>query len=225
MNTCSCKRSSLIVATALLGLAGPAIAESRPSLNVVLHLCDDPDIQPNLVRRAQAEMTRIYLDAGVEIAWISDAPPAGGPDDPQTVTPTYPHLTLVILCRELTDELTSDATALGGAVGTRDYRGRVAYVFYDRVERIAQTHLNVAREPGTDDMYTVIVLAHAMAHEMGHLLLPYGHSPTGLMRAEWDAKDLRLAVNRQLNFTNEQAELIRGQLLAGIADTPSPHAD
>ena len=170
-------------------------------------------------------MTRIYLDAGVEIAWISDAPPAGGPDDPQTLTPTYPHLTLVILCRELTDELTSDATALGGAVGTRDYRGRVAYVFYDRVERIAQTHLNVAREPGTDDMYTVIVLAHAMAHEMGHLLLPYGHSPTGLMRAEWDAKDLRLAMNRQLNFTNEQAELIRGQLLARIADTPPPSSN
>jgi len=71
-------------------------------------------------------------------------------------------------------------------------------------------------------MYTVIVLGHAMAHEIGHLLLPYGHSPTGLMRAEWEAKDLRLAANRQLNFTSEQAELMRGRLLARIADTPSP---
>ena len=207
----------MLAALTLVGLASPATAEPRPSLNVVLHLCDDPDIQPNLVSRAQAEMTRIYRDAGVEIAWTSDAPPADGPDDPQTVTPTYPHLTLVILCRELTDELTSDATALGGAVGTRDYRGRVAYVFYDRVERIAQTHLNVAREPGTDDMYTVIVLAHAMAHEMGHLLLPYGHSATGLMRADWNAKDLRLAADGRLNFTSEQAELIRGGLLTRAA--------
>lgn len=163
-------------------------------------------------------MTRIYRDAGVDIAWISD----GAPDGPQPLASTDPHLTLVILCRELTEELTVDTTALGAAVGTRDYRGRMAYVFYDRVERIAQTYLNVTREPGTDDRYTVIVLAHAMAHELGHLLLPYGHSPTGLMRAEWEAQDLRLAVNRQLNFTSEQAELMRGQLLARIADTPSP---
>jgi hypothetical protein len=93
----------------------------------------------------------------------------------------------------------------------------MAYIFYDRVERVAQTHLNASREPGTDDMYAVIVLAHAMAHEMGHLLLPYGHSSTGLMRADWNAKDLRLAEDGRLNFTSEQAELIRGQLLARIA--------
>ena len=223
MNRCPLGLNSLIVATALLGWASPALAAPRPSLNIVVHICDDDGIQPNLVSRAQVEMTRIYRDAGVEIAWITDAPQAGGPDDPQAST--YPLLTLVILCRELTDELTVDADALGAAVGTRDYRGRVAYVFYDRVEHIAQTYLNVSREPGTEDMYTVIVLAHAMAHEIGHLLLPYGHSPTGLMRAEWDAKDLRLAVNRQLDFTNEEAELIRGQLLARIADTPSPRSN
>lgn len=225
MNTCSFRLSSLIVATALLGLATPAIAASRPSLNVVVHLCDDEGIQPNLVSRAQVEMTRIYGDAGVEIAWTSDAAPAGGPDSPQQVTSTYPLLTLVILCRELTDEFTVDTTALGAAVGTRDHRGRVAYLFYERIEHTARTYLNVSRERGTEDMYTVIVLAHAMAHEIGHLLLPHGHSPTGLMQAEWDANDLRLAVNRQLNFTNEEAELIRGRLLARIADTPSSRSN
>jgi hypothetical protein len=45
------------------------------------------------------------------------------------------------------------------------------------------------------------------------------------MQAEWDAMDLRLAANRQLNFTSEQAELIRGQLLARIADTPSSRSN
>jgi hypothetical protein len=215
MNTCSFRLSSLIVATALLGLASPAIAEPRPSLNVALHICDDDAIQRNLVSRAQVEMTRIYEEAGVQIAWTTDGAPTAG----------YPLLTLVILCRELTDELTVDTTALGAAVGTRDYRGRVAYVFYDRVDDIAQTYLNLSGELGTNDLNVVIVLAHAMAHEIGHLLLPHGHSPTGLMQAEWDAMDLRLAANRQLNFTSEQAELIRGQLLARIADTPSSRSN
>ena len=107
--------------------------------------------------------------------------------------------------------------ALGVAIGTREQRGRLAYVFYSRVEHIALTHLNVPRHIKKDEIYTVIVLAHAMAHEMGHLLLPYGHSSTGLMRADWNAKDLDLALDRRLNFTSEQAELIRGQLLARIA--------
>jgi len=55
-----------------------------------------------------------------------------------------------------------------------------------------------------------------MAHEIGHLLLPYGHSATGLMRAKWDEKDLRLAVHGQLNFTAEEAELIRTRLLTPL---------
>jgi hypothetical protein len=37
------------------------------------------------------------------------------------------------------------------------------------------------------------------------------------MRADWNAKDLRLGADGRLNFTSEQAELIRGQLLAPIA--------
>jgi hypothetical protein len=75
----------------------------------------------------------------------------------------------------------------------------------------------MSRQVERDDIYTLIVLAHAMAHEIGHLLLPYGHSATGLMRADWNAKDLNLAIDGRLNFTSEQAELIRGQLLAPIA--------
>ena len=67
------------------------------------------------------------------------------------------------------------------------------------------------------DNDNLIVLAHAMAHEIGHLLLPYGHSATGLMRAEWDRKDLRLAVHGRLNFTAEQATLIRIRLLTQLA--------
>ena len=109
-------------------------------------------------------------------------------------------------------------------MGTREHRGRVAYVFYNRVERIARTRLNMSRQVERDDLYNLIMLAHAMAHEIGHLLLPYGHSATGLMRAEWDAKDMRLALDGRLNFTSEQAELIRGRLLARTVDAQSAYS-
>ena len=198
---------SVILVIGLVGLARPAAADPRPSLRIVLQVPDDDSIRPNVVSRAKAEMSRIYRDAGIDIVWTREAP------DPQ--------LTLTILSRELTDQLTVVTTALGGAVGTREYRGRRAYVFYNRVERVARTYLNTSRRRGTNDTDNVIVLAHAMAHEIGHLLLPYGHSATGLMRADWDAKDMRLAVQGRLNFTSEQVELIRTRLFALLADTQS----
>ena len=196
---------SLILVAGLVGLASPAAAEPRPSLRIALHVDDDDSIPPTVVSRAKDEMSRIYRDAGIDIVWTKEA------SDPQ--------LTLSILSRELTDQLTVVTTALGGAVGTREYRGRMAYVFYKRVERVARTYLNTSRRRATHDADNVIVLGHAMAHEIGHLLLPYGHSATGLMRADWDAKDMRLAVHGRLNFTSEQAELIRTRLLALLADT------
>jgi hypothetical protein len=198
---------SVILVLGLVGLARPAAADPRLSLRILLQVPGDDSIRPNVVSRAKAEMSRIYRDAGIDIVWTREAP------DPQ--------LTLTILSRELTDQLTVVTTALGGAVGTREYRGRRAYVFYNRVERVARTYLNTSRRRGTNDTDNVIVLAHAMAHEIGHLLLPYGHSATGIMRADWDAKDMRLAVHGRLNFTSEQAELIRTRLLALLADTQS----
>jgi hypothetical protein len=209
----------LILVIGLMGLGRPGAADPRPSLKIVLHVCDDDSVPPNVVSRAKAGVSRIYREAGIDIVWIREAPTTTGPDGRHSLTSSDPHLTLVILSRELTDQLTVVTTALGGAVGTRDYRGRVAYVFYTRVVRVARTYLNTSRRRGAYDIDNVIVLAHAMAHEIGHLLLPYGHSTTGLMRADWDAKDMRLAVHGRLNFTGEQAGLIRTRLLlAPLAD-------
>ena len=118
----------------------------------------------------------------------------------------------MVLPSQMSDQLPVAATALGVAIGTSEHRGRLAYVFYNRVEHIARTHLNVSHDAERKDLYSVVVLAHVMAHEIGHLLLPYGHSAIGLMRADWNAKDLDLALDGRLNFTSEQAELIRGQL-------------
>lgn len=81
---------------------------------------------------------------------------------------------------------------------------RVAYVFYDRVQQ-------VARRYQTSDGS---VLGVAIAHEIGHLLLPYGsHSSSGLMKAVWDNRQFFLARGGLLRFTAQQAALIRSHLM------------
>jgi hypothetical protein len=119
---------SVILVIGLVGLARPAAADPRPSLRIALHVDDDDSIPPTVVSRAKDEMSRIYRDAGIDIVWTKE--------DPQ--------LTLIVLSRELTDGLAVATTALGAAVGTREYRGRTAYVFYNRVERVARTYVNTS---------------------------------------------------------------------------------
>jgi hypothetical protein len=203
----------LVMVVGLTGLAQPAAADPIPTLPIVLQIPDHRHVPLNIVTRAADEVVRIYREAGVNIIWIDPRQSSGTGD---------PGFALVVVPGEMSGKLTVEGEAVAGdalglAGGTREHRGRVAYVFYNRVERIARTRLNMSRQVERDDIYTLVVLAHAMAHEIGHLLLPYGHSATGLMRADWNAKDLRLAADGRLNFTSEQAELIRGGLLTRAA--------
>ena len=204
---------SLVMVVGLTGLARPAAAECTPTLTIVLQVPGHGSVPPHIVIRAKAEMTRIYRDAGVNVIWSTAASSAGRPDTLQSPAASDPGFALVVLPREMSDELTVATEALGAAAGTPEHRGRLAYVFYSRVQHIARTYLNTSRRRESYDSDNVIMLAHAMAHEIGHLLLPYGHSATGLMRPDWDGEDLRRAVHGRLNFTAQQAELIRAKLL------------
>jgi hypothetical protein len=52
-----------------------------------------------------------------------------------------------------------------------------------------------------------------MAHELGHLLLPINaHSADGVMRGHWDLRFIPHAGAGVLNFSAEQARLLRARL-------------
>jgi hypothetical protein len=61
------------------------------------------------------------------------------------------------------------------------------------------------------------LLGRVMVHELGHLLLGPGHSRVGIMKAHWGPQDLHLSNLGMLDFTSEQAALIRSNL-RGRAD-------
>ena len=201
--------NTLVLFAALSAPVRPAAADLPPTVRIVLQVPVRSSVPLHLVIRAKDEMTRIYRNAGINVSWIDSASERDPVESPAAFQPAFG---LVVLPEEVAERLTVAPDALGGATGSREGRGRMAYVFYDRVERTAEDYLNPSRQRPMD-MDTVVVLAHAMAHEVGHLLLPYGHSETGLMRADWEAEDLRNAVAGELNFTPEQADLIRAKLM------------
>jgi hypothetical protein len=91
------------------------------------------------------------------------------------------------------------------ALRSDDGSSRLAFVFYQRIAWISLM-CNVAKAS---------ILAVAMAHEIGHVLLPDdSHTPAGLMRGDWDRDDVWKATAGLLQFTDRDAVLIRIGLLA-----------
>jgi hypothetical protein len=74
----------------------------------------------------------------------------------------------------------------------------MAYILYSRIETLA----------ADGDASLSDILGHAMAHEIGHLLLGPGHSQVGIMQAEWTREDLARAARNELSFTPQQMELL-----------------
>ena len=78
----------------------------------------------------------------------------------------------------------------------------MAYIFYSRIQTLVADG-----DAGLSD-----ILGHAMAHEIGHLLIGPSHSQVGIMQAEWTREDLASAARNQLSFTPSQLELLRASV-------------
>jgi hypothetical protein len=79
-----------------------------------------------------------------------------------------------------------------------------AYVFFSRIQQQAEL----------GELPLEIVLSHAVAHELGHLLLgSNSHAVRGLMQSRWSSEQMRKATQGNLQFTPDQARLIRMQAL------------
>lgn len=166
------------------------------SIALVLQLHNFAGAPPGVVHRAERELTRMYDEIGVRVEW--DRAAAQRADDP-------PALQVILLPHEAGDlRLTPDAVM--GAVMWTPNGTPAVYLFYRRVEAEAERHF----------VSIASVLACALAHEVGHVLLPErGHSQDGLMRAAWNGDDFHRADRGQLRFLPEQAAVIRARAAEG----------
>jgi hypothetical protein len=175
------------------------LAAAPPDLPVIsIGLDDYGNVPVGRLIRAQADVAQVYCDAGVEIAWRETRHLSTVTSPARTrLTPSSPDLTIIILSPDMVTRMAPPPAALGTAPGSVDGPGHIAYVFYSRLPIF-----NV----GNDDEIMGLVIAH----EIGHLLLPHGsHSDTGIMRGQWDFRELRRVSLRALAFTPFQAQEIR----------------
>jgi hypothetical protein len=149
-----------------------AMAAEACRVRLAVETFAEPGIPSAMMRAGAAVLARVYRQFGVTIEFMDDAPmPA-----PSTISRRR-----IVIERSATkaDPEAFDAgRVLGLAPRNGDTPGRVAYVFYDAVMNAARRH----------DLPPGSLMGYAMAHELGHLLLPAGHGASGVMGNDWEKR-------------------------------------
>ena len=190
-------RTVMLLAVSTTAWLPPPAAAEAPRRPVQVTLRNDGLAPPDVAGRAQAEATRLYSLIGVELVWVSAAT-----DDVAVRT-----------VKLTTWEPRGDrvpAMALGVTYPPEGATEARAYVFWLRVQRYAQQF-----SLGIDKL-----LGAAIAHELGHMLLPRGsHASRGLMRGTWDREQFRAAASGLLQFSPQSAAHIRRSVNSALASS------
>jgi hypothetical protein len=186
----------------LLGsLLVPAARGQGHLVQLRVSVFNSSPISPYTIEGAEGKASRILRDAGVAVIWLNC------PQDPlrdasfgKCAEVSFPfHLNLRIL------PSSRDATpsTVGMAFLDENGEGCSADLFYEPVQQLQ----------AESDVPISVILGHAMAHELGHLLLgANAHSLSGLMRAHWSHEDLINMAKGNLRFSHEQSIRITNRL-------------
>ena len=168
---------------------GQSSDESLP-ITITVRVDDKAGVQGALLKLAEARASEVYRMSGVQIEWIDGK-------EANRLKIATPYTILIMAEAPATlkaamDRLGTDVMGQGAPFIAR------AYIYYDRV---------VAFRP-IPPRDIVTTLGDVMAHELGHLILPAGHSPVGIMRPS-----INMTSRRVETFTEAEAAEMHERLL------------
>ena len=164
---------------------------------------------------ARRLVSGILGEAGLAVSWLhcpSSETPASIPM--QCAQPLSPNELILKVERaprglpRPSADANGPPEALGmSLVDSRAGGGVLATVYSDPVR-------NLARVTGVD---TADVLARAIAHEIGHLLLGSRHASSGVMRGRWSRAEVRRNEPSDWRFSEAESRTMRNAITARTA--------
>jgi len=189
------------VAAALL-LCGNAVPGQAAEKQLVL-LYNTAQVAREIMAEAQATAAQVLRQAGIEVRWMDCSAALDGRPKIPSCSENLDKRPLVLQVLNLAGSLTNQRS-LGYAAVDSD-GGTLTFVYFDRVEKFMASSESPCSLPR--------MLGHAMAHEMGHLLLSLvGHNSEGIMVRKWGQKQLQQAANGELLFTFYEAARMREEV-------------
>ncbi len=193
----------------------PTITSLSPEVTISVH--EYADVPTPLLAAAEDQAREIFRRAGLETVWLNCSPKL----ELENLEPRScyfsdaTHLTLKISRHAMNAKVRDRPDVLGTAYPDEKGAGYFAYVFYDRIQELAQRRgLGYA------------LLADVMAHEIGHLLLgSTSHSAGGIMCAHWNYEELRNVSEGAMAFVPAQSRIMRDRLRAHQSRRLEPAPD
>lgn len=161
--------------------------DAEPELRITVRVDDKAGVQGAVLTYAEARAARIFATIGVNVVWVDGS-------EANRLKLVAPYTILIMA--EAPSKLKAAMERLGADVMGQGAPlvGR-AYIYYDRV-------LQLRLVPPRD---VVTTLGDVIAHELGHLMLPPGHSNLGIMRPSINMLSRSLET-----FTEAEAANVRG---------------
>ena len=209
----NCRRLSVgIVLAGTVLVSPPADGAQIDRPNLVVRLYAAPAHSGDWTATIR-EATAILEDAGVDVGWIncSEAVPAVDTGPSRCAPPLKSNEVAVRIIRVQTSGYHREWTLGESLLDPVRRIGTLATIYLDRVEWLARA--------GSVDAGTL--LARAIAHEIGHLLLgTTAHSRRGLMRAVWSREELIRGRTADWLFLAEDATRLQQALARRLDRTP-----
>lgn len=191
-----------------LGILAASGAEAQSFLTVRVY--NYAAVPGSTLARAEAAAQGIFHKAGIEVEWIH-CPTSRNEVDlfPACRKPSGPWDVVLQIVPQSMEPKSVGSDAFGLALpGTSSEPSTHAYVFFHRAEQAA-----VESHRSSRPVSLPTLMAYVIVHEVGHLLLgPNMHSPHGIMRARWQAKDLQEMEIGAVGFPSGQAKTLRARL-------------
>jgi hypothetical protein len=182
----------------------PISAGNVTSPRLCIRVYNVAEVPPATLRRAIKEADRVFQQAGIEVGWaecLSDNKNAAKTQGCEQ--PTGPLMLSVRILFDPEKARPVAQDAFFGAAEPYDRGGVEATLFYEHIDTFA-------RSGGASPS---VVLGHALAHEVGHLLLwTKSHSSRGVMKASRSKQDLQAIEQGKLVFSPEEAESMKANL-------------
>ena len=191
----------------LLPQATWANAQDGPTVRVVLH--DSSAAPGELLAEASGFAIGAFRTAGIEVAM------ATGDQARVCTTNASAHFCIQVLLRPRHPEFAPGKRRPMGVALAADRNRAVVSVYLDAVTDVARRYgLPLGK-----------VLGIAIAHEIGHVMLPPpSHSPAGIMQASWEGDDLRHAPAATWRSPTRKVGAMRESLSNRISDRRSAQA-
>jgi hypothetical protein len=176
------RKSTLVFFVAAFCLSVPLASAESPEIGphrIVIRLYNTFGVSVSDMRAAQLSAQSTLEDAGIAVAWractVKGRRGAGASDRCEDSLGAD-EVIMRILATPSSVKRKAPETLGYSYVDARTSSGVLSAVFADRIQSLAVR----ASTAGA------VLLGHAIAHEVGHLLLGMAnHSATGLMRARW----------------------------------------